>query len=317
MLGRHRSTAVEQRDINVDRPMKENRQSFRFLSSDAVQGELILANGQRCPIRIADQSASGFGVLADSLPPANRGDLVELRTDSFACEARVVHITKNDGAACGNVEPQQAPTYCLGLIRLRDISIKSDNPQRNERHVRWRHFVPDSVQNPIALFAVVFGAVVIAGSIIGAFSSTDSPDRVGVNAHSDQVVSAGGSHHDHKSSSDPAGPTRDSAAQPQRNAQLDSRPVELRRLPGALPFVMTGVVRELDLTDDQIERMHRIIDDTNAAIAQNEAMRQLLNSARSEAIGVLTVQQRRQWESLSGANRSAVVPGATARSTPH
>ena len=278
MLGRHRSTAVEQHDINVDRPVKENRQSFRFPSSDAVQGELILANGQRWPIRIADQSASGFGVLTDSLPSAKRGDLGELRTDSFACEARVVHITKNDGAASGNVEPQQAPTYCLGLIRLRDISIKSDNPKRNERHVRWRHFVPDSVQNPIALFAIVFGAMVIAGSIIGMFSSTNSPDRVGVNAHSDQVVSAGGSRHDRKSSSDPAGTTGGSAAQPQRNAQLDSRPVELRRLPGALPFVMTGVVRELDLTDDQIERMHRIIDDTNAAIAQNEEMRQLLNT---------------------------------------
>ena len=200
---------------------------------------------------------------------------------------------------------------------MRDISIKSDNRKRNERHVRWRHFVPDAVQNPIAIFAVVFGAVVVAGTLVGVLSSTDSPERFGVHAPSDQGVSAGGSLHDRKSSSVPAGTARGSAAQPQQNAQLDSRPVELRRLPGALPFVMTGVVRDLDLTDDQIGRIHRIIDDTNAAIAQNEEMRQLLESARSEAVGVLTVQQRRQWESLSGANRSAIVPGAAAKSTPH
>jgi hypothetical protein len=297
--------------------MTENRRSFRFQSSDAVHGELILANGRRWPICIADQSAGGFGVLTDSLPPAKSGDLAELRTESFACEVRVVHITRNEGAASGSVESQPAPTYSLGLIRLRDISIKSDNRKRNERHVRWRHVVPDAVQNPLALFAVVFGAVVVASTIVGVLSSTDSPERVGVNAHSDQGVSAGGSLHDRKSSSDPAGTARGSAAQPQRNAQLDSRSVELRRLPGALPFVMTGVVRELDLTDDQIERIHRIIDDTNAAIAQNEVMRQLLDGARSEAVGVLTVQQRRQWESLSGANRSAIVPDAAAKSTPH
>jgi hypothetical protein len=297
--------------------MTENRRSFRFQSSDAVQGALILANGRRWPICIADQSASGFGVLTDSLPPAKCGELLELRTDSFACEVRVVHITKNEGAASGSVESQEAPTYCLGLIRLRDISIKSDNRKRNERHVRWRHFVPDAVQNPMALFAVVFGAVVVASTIVGVLSSNDSPERFGVNAHNDQVASAGGSLHNGRLSSDPAGTARGSAAQPQRNAQLDSRPVELKRLPGALPFVMTGVARELDLTGDQIERIHRIIDDTNAAIAQNEEMRQLLDSARSEAVGVLTVQQRRQWESLSGANRSAIAPGAAAKPTPH
>jgi hypothetical protein len=291
--------------------MKENRRSFRFPSNDAVYGELILADGRRWPIRIADQSASGFGVLADSLPPAKCGDLAELRTDSFACEVRVVHITKNEGAASGSIESQQAATYYLGLIRWRDISIKDDNRKRNNGHVRWRHIVPDAVQNPMALFAVAFGAVVVAGTIIGVL-----PARFGVNAHSDQVVSAGGSLHDRKSSSDPSGTARGSAAQPQRNTQLDATPVELRRFQGALPFVTTGVVRELDLSETQIERIHRIIDDTNAAIAQNEEVRQLLETARGEAIGVLTVQQKRQWESLSGANRSAIVPAAAVSSTP-
>jgi hypothetical protein len=281
--------------------MKDNRQAFRFVSDEAVLGELILANGRRWPICIADQSASGFGVLTDSLPPTKCGDLAELRTDSFVCEVRVVHMTKNEGAASRGIESEPVAKYRLGLVRLRDISIKSVELTPGKRHTHWQRLVPDRIQNPIALFAVVFGAVIAGGTVIGLLSSANSPERSGANARSDQVASTGESLHQRNPS----------AAHPERNFKLDSRPIELRRLPGALPFVMTGVVRELDLTDEQIDRMHRIVDDTNAAIAQNEEMRQLLESARSEAVGVLTVEQRRQWASLSGANTSAIVRRAT------
>ena len=216
-------------------------------------------------------------------------------------------MTEDKAATSGSIESEPAPKYRLGLVRLRDISIKSVELTRGRRHTHWQRLVSDAMQNPIALFAVVFGAVIAGGTVIGLLSSADSPERSGVNASSDQVASTGESLRQHNSS----------ASQPKRKTQLDSRPVELRRLPGALPFVMTGVVRELDLTDEQIDRIHHIIDETNAAIAQNEEMRRLLESARSEAVGVLTVEQRRQWESLSGANRSATGPQVAVKSTHH
>jgi hypothetical protein len=300
--------------MSAARPQIENRQSFRFPSGDAIHGELILTGGRRWPISIVDQSASGFGALTDSRPPLNFGDLVELRTDTFLCETCVVHVTKEESAGSGTEESPPSARYRVGLIRVRDVSIKSDEPKRGERHTRLRHFVPDAAQNPVALFAAVL-AVVVAGAIIGVLSSTDSAEQRGVNSRNNQLVSSEVPVNKRNSSFESGG-TAKSSTVPPRNAQLDSTAVELRRLPGAVPFVMTGVVHELDLTDVQIERIHRIIDDTNDAIAKNDQMRRLLENARRDAIGVLSDRQRRQWESLSGDNRSATGSGNSANSTP-
>jgi hypothetical protein len=301
--------------MSASSPQIENRQSFRFPSGDAIQGQLVLAGRRRWPISIVDQSASGFGVLTDSRPPLKCGDLVELRTDSFVCETRVAHVTEVERGRSGNEESQPPARFRIGLIRLRDISIKSDERKGDVRHPRLRHFFPKATQNPIALFAAAFLAVVVASATIGVLSSTDSAEQRGVNSRNNQLVSSEGPLNKRNSSSESVGTENRSTIPAKRNAQLDSTAVELRRLPGAVPFVMTGVVHELDLSDVQIERIHRIIDDTNEAIAKHDEMRRLLENARRDAIGVLTVQQRRQWESLSGGNRSATAPGTAAKST--
>jgi hypothetical protein len=88
----------------------------------------------------------------------------------------------------------------------------------------------------------------------------------------------------------------------------------LKHLPGALPFVMTGVARELNLSDVQLERIRRIVDDSNQAIAKNEQSRVLLDEARKAAMGVLTDQQRSRWATLSNSDASLTGQDATAKS---
>jgi hypothetical protein len=286
--------------MTTARPPIENRQSFRFPSSDAINGELILPDGRQWPICIVDQSAAGFGILTDSLPPLNCGDLVELRTDSFACETRVVHMASDERSGSDNEESAVSPPYRVGLTRVRDISVESDIPQQAERHIRYRHFRPSVAPNTAALFAIVAVLVGVAVAVIVVPSLPVSFEH----PHSDQVVSSEGSPH-------PSNAT----PEPQRISKLGSSPVELRRLPGALPFLMTGVINELDLSDAQIERLRRIISDTNDAIAKNDEMHRLLEDARRDAIGVLTHQQRQQWEHLSGETASAIGLKAGAKPT--
>ena len=268
--------------MTAARPPMENRQSYRFPSSDAINGELILADGRQWPICIVDQSSSGFGILTDSLPPLNCGDLVELRTDSFACETRVAHMASNERGESDNAESAQCR---VGVIRVRDISIESDTPQQDERQIRYRHFRPSVTLDAAAAFAIVIVLVLVAAVVIVAPSLTGSATQL---------------RNEHVASS--AGPTHqpNSPSEPQRNSKAESSPLELRHLPGALPFVTSGVVNELDLSDTQIERLRHIIGDTNDAIAKNEEMRRLLEDARKDALDVLTHQQRKQWEHLSG-----------------
>ena len=77
--------------------------------------------------------------------------------------------------------------------------------------------------------------------------------------------------------------------------------------------MMTGVARELNLSDNQVDDIRRIIDSTNQAIARNEGGWLLLEDSRRKAIGLLNHQQRRRWESLSGNNGSPRGPDGVAK----
>ena len=86
----------------------------------------------------------------------------------------------------------------------------------------------------------------------------------------------------------------------------------VRRLPGANALAWPEVVKQLQLTDVQQERIHQLIEDTSRAIRgldrelsgeQRQQMSELrgalLDQARREAIDLLTPQQRAKWEKLN------------------
>ena len=206
--------------MRTARPQTENRESFRFPVGDAVQGEMILADQSRMPVRLLDQSAGGLGVLTDYAPPVCCGDVVQLHTDSFCCEARVVHLAKTERTGGDNDESASGPQYRLGFIRLREIAVKSDEPERPERRGPWRISRPDFQQSPIAIIAVVFGIAVFAAVVLGVFALAGSNQGPGT----DSRTGSAGSY--------AAGTWSGSSTEAHRNAPLDSSNRNLQELPG-------------------------------------------------------------------------------------
>jgi hypothetical protein len=87
----------------------------------------------------------------------------------------------------------------------------------------------------------------------------------------------------------------------------------LSRLPGAAALALPDVVQQLQLTAKQQERIRQLIEATSQAMRnldqrvpgqqrqQVSAIRaRLLDEARREALGLLTSQQRAEWEKLAG-----------------
>lgn len=290
--------------MNAAISQDENRRSRRLPGGDPSHGELELADHSHWPVTIVDQSAGGFGLLTDELPPTACGDIVKLHTDSQICEARIIHMTTNEPSV--TIGSPSTSRYRLGLVRLRDIPLNPDGDEHDAQRVRFRLPSCDARLSPIAAFAVLLGIVVVGGIVI-------SEVVLNTSAQDSKVSSRAGANDSTRGLSDQASTQAKNAptAPSHRNAEMDSERFDLKHLPGALPFVMNSVVRELALSDTQLEQIRHIIDDTDQAIATNEQSRLLMDNARKEALRVLTDPQRRRWAALSGGNTASTGQGVT------
>jgi hypothetical protein len=102
----------------------------------------------------------------------------------------------------------------------------------------------------------------------------------------------------------------------QGSAPLESRPDDLKYLPGAAPFVTVGVIRDLQLSNAQLEKIRRILDYTDKLIAENEDSRSLFDSARQEVLGILNDQQRQRWNARNRAANLRLEEKQTRNSRP-
>jgi hypothetical protein len=187
-------------------------------------------------------------------------------------------------------------------MRLRDLSMKLDEQEQPSQQIRWRPFPHAFDGSRTAIISGILAIAVISAAVFGIFSSTPSGQRPVGKSSIDPVVATGKSLATRGTSPDSAeSPIGLSLTPPRKSAQLDLRPDELKRLPGALPFAMAAVVRELQLNDVQLESIRHIIDDTDQAIARNEENRLLLDASRQKALSLLDAQQRRRWAAMSGA----------------
>jgi hypothetical protein len=288
--------------MSSHRPEIENRRSFRFVVNDETEGELILADNSRFPVRLLDQSAGGFTVLTDGPPPISCGDVVQFQTDHVLSEVRVVHTTEIDLANEDSQDSRSERRFQIGLMRLRDLSVKLDEQDQPSQRVRWRVFRHTFDGSRGAIISGVLAIAVISAAVFSILNSTPSGQRPVGKSSIDPVVATGTSLAKRDTLSDsaesPNGPT---VSPPRQSGQLDFRPDELKHLPGALPFSMAAVVRELQLTDAQLESIRHIINDTDQAIARNAENRLLLDASRRKALSLLDAQQRRRWAAMSGA----------------
>jgi hypothetical protein len=93
--------------MNAAISQNENRRSCRMPAGEPGRGELELADQLRWPVSIVDQSAGGLGPLTDGMPIIACGDIVQFLTDSFVCDARVVHVTKIERSDANAASPTE------------------------------------------------------------------------------------------------------------------------------------------------------------------------------------------------------------------
>jgi hypothetical protein len=175
--------------MSAEQPQNQRRQSYRFAVSDPAQGELVLADRSRWPVRLLDQSAGGFAVLIDSSTPVGRGDVIQLQTDAFCSEVRVVYTIEIELADGTGNASASAPRFRLGLMRLGDLAIPPDEHEHGRRWTSWHVSLPAANRSPISTF---LGAILVLGTIFfGILFCTRSSQSPAVHFPTDQLQPAG------------------------------------------------------------------------------------------------------------------------------
>jgi hypothetical protein len=278
--------------MSTEQPQNQQRQSYRFAVGDAVRGELVLADRSRWPVRLIDQSAGGFAALTDGPAPVGCGDVVQLRTDSLCSEVRVVYATEIKPADDGGNAPAAASQFRLGLMRLGDLAVSSDEDKHGSRWIPWHVSLPSTGRGHIALFLAVVAIPIVVITVFGILLSARSSRGSSVHSAADDVYPAG--------------------TRPHGIALVEAGRGDLKHLPGASPFVTLGVIRELQLTESQVKEIRRILDETDKAITEDEEFRLLLDSSRQKVLNVLSGQQRQRWDAFSNADKRATEASRTA-----
>lgn len=191
--------------------------------------------------------------------------------------------------------------WCLG-----DLAIPADGYEHGRRWFSWRPSLPANQRIQIALLMGLLVIPFVAMIILGILFSTGSVPWLSVHSATGNVYLTDQSPRkrsispDSVEASDEA-TSKTSLSRSQVKLMLD----DLKHLPGASPFVTTGVIRELQLTNTQLEKIRKIVNDTDTAITENAETRLLFDSARQEVLNLLNDQQRRRWETLSDTDKHA------------
>ena len=280
--------------MSAEQPENQRRQSHRFVVSDAIQGELVLADRSRWPVRLLDQSAGGFSVVTDGSTPVSQGDTIQLQTDSFCSEVRVAY-TKQMEHRKGDADPS-VPRIRLGLQRMRDVAVPPDKDATDERWSTGHRSRPANQRSQILLLLGVIAIPILSILVVCTLLSIRSLRSTFVNSPTYEADLSEHSPSRLRIASDATdAPAGSSSTTPAGGAAVESRPEDLKYLPGATPFVTAGVIRDLQLSDAQLAKIRQILDYTDRLIAENEISRSLFESARQEVLDLLTDQQRQRW----------------------
>ncbi len=331
----------------------EKRGAFRCRVPGSRRDSVLRVGKKQIPVQVLDESAGGFAVLVNRHPGVGPDDVVRLCTESGWHEVRVVHVCKHEPAisvGSGNGQ-NQARQFRIGLERLRDLATWEANRGFRAWFDRLRigGFLPLGSSTVVVgvVIAVSAASVLAAGTVvlkhIGDFGPTpnkavsrrvNSSPRAESTSRSYRRVSQGPSTLDRgdPTGTEPTPPSDSSRDHPtgafgsdslvERSSPTalsgtadDSPPLvdTIRRLPGASPFGLKEVARELGLSQEQQEEIQRIIELSSEAIRQirvrwpnqtrqqhDQKRRILLDEARRRVLELLTEEQRARWEALQG-----------------
>ncbi len=317
--------------MRARKPIHEQRESFRCPAPGSRRFCELKIGSNLLPATLGDESAGGFSVLVNHPPGLSADQTAELHTDAGWFEVRVVHIapvvpSKGNDATTAETRGQW---FRLSLIRLGET--RAPLPPRvswfgGDLRVRLNQWCPSSWT--IAVVGVLFTVAVVAASLalmgvpwpaggwdgkrILRWGAASVPPRPSPSAPgspwllSNEPLFSDGSA---DAGSVPSVFGGDTSLPMSREQMRDA----VRNLPGATALAIPEVVRELQLTIGQQERIHQLIEATSQAVhyletrsqgqQRQETVRQrkqLLDEARREAIQWLTAEQRARWDQLIG-----------------
>ena len=306
---------------------REQRRWFRFAAANTEPwGELKIA-GSRLPVRLLDESANGYAVIADSCPEIQVDDQAELRTSRGRFEVGVSHVTSLDAVP----DDPAPPPVRIGLAVIRELTPAAPELSVGWRQGLWHALWPSYGDVGIPLGGIVFVALVVGLPVV-AIALVFEPHGPLVrqcvawtNTAMNQWLSGGAGSRPELPALPPgssaAGPASPAPATPAALAPAASTATTfgsatqesdadvlatVRGMRGASPFVLPAVVRALNLTEAQQEQIHRIHQLASEAVAalghslQTAGRRagEILDQARKEVLRILDDQQRAQWSEL-------------------
>jgi len=274
----------------------ESRKSFRCRAS-VSDGRAELQIGQRrIPVQLRDESAGGFAVIAVECPEVKRSDVMQLHLDSRVFNVCLIHLFEDESPAPG----RGGRIYRIGLQRLGETMEppKADPPYRSLLSAVFRGLFPSartlSTPSGLVLAVVVVAAPLVFAAIFYYFYRTTPAAPAGGWARTGDANAA-----DRTQAAGAASQTSSGA----------SDWATIARLPGASALLASPVIHELGLTEKQQRRIGEIVDQTAEAFKQLDLQfggasrqeqsrmeRRLLKAAREEALGLLTPEQRRQFQ---------------------
>ncbi len=333
--------------MSAEETIQEQRTSFRCTVPESRQFCELRIGSTLLPAILMNESAGGFSVVVDRPPGLDVGQTAELHTDTGWFAVCAVHVapvvpTEDDDAATDE-EPDQR--FRLGLSRLSEteapppprVSFFAGNLLRklwpsgrgggggraiDGRPARvyvsgWRRLGARSV--------IILGALVAIIAVAAPFAPVEvtwdaGPSTGELPSWGDRLT---GLIAPNEPQSDPAwpdlrwpraktSPTPSGQGNVVARTEQEAREL-MRRLPGPATLAMPEVVRDLQLTGAQQERIRHLIEAAYQAVHDLDARSQgkqrqeiahartvVLEEARRQAMEVLTDEQRARWEQLVG-----------------
>jgi len=242
-------------------------------------------------------------VVSDRKPRVQRDDVVRLRTSAGQFEARVISVIQFVLARPPDQRKrkQSLHRYRLGLCRQRELDGPGLDKCRTAVLRSWfglAQFFPSA--SPMLFWGAAIATVLIALAmgiaVLSSHLDRSLPERI-VRFGRQLFVSS-----EAAADLEPAAEQLGASADNPALDETGLRPDEVERLrklipqwPGATALARPEVARALRLTEDQRQRIHRIVERTTAAEPRQKAHQ----AARQEALGILTDTQRARWQALT------------------
>lgn len=293
----------------------ENRRSFRCpVPEEGVRAELRIGR-RRIPVQLHDESAGGFAVTAAECLDVKRSDVFQLHFDSRVFDVSLIHLFEQ-----GPKDPARgARTYRIGLQRLGEIVAPPSAGPLSQRLLSNVLRLPSpSAHAPVSFSGVLLALVVVAAPLLFAglffyyYYTTLDASAEGSARAADVIAQPLGPVPAESSPGRLSLAGRASMAGAASTASGGpSSWASIARLPGAAALLASPMIRELGMSENQQRRIREIVDQTAGAFKemdvqlrgitrqdQSELERKLLEAGREKALGLLTPEQRRRFQTL-------------------